>query len=99
MGSARGEYDATAVARSYWPRISPSQMSGWVWHLPDVAEPMDSGRNWSEDPEGNFRAEQGVHEIRWLRDDDDRRAKAIFKALKGGVDAIGLYSMAMERVY
>jgi hypothetical protein len=60
---------------------------------------LESGRNWIEDPEGNFRAEPGVNELRWLRDDDERSVKAIFKTLRSGVGAEALYSFAVERTF
>jgi hypothetical protein len=40
-----------------------------------LPEPLTSGRNWSEDPEGNFRAEGGVHTLAWLRDDGVEHVK------------------------
>jgi hypothetical protein len=64
-----------------------------------LTEPLESGRNWVEDPEGNFRAEPGVNESRWLRDDDDRAVTAIFKSLAANAPREALYSLAMERVF
>jgi hypothetical protein len=62
-----------------------------------VPEALRSGRTWKEDPEGNPVEQVGLGRPlrRWVRDDDERKVKAIFKWPR---DARGYYGVGVERL-
>jgi hypothetical protein len=61
-----------------------------------LREPITSGRTWKEDPEGNPVAQIGIGSLsRWVRDDDERAVRAIFK---WAPNAEGMYALGVERV-